>query len=157
MKTLVCIIALVWSSAVLLAQSSDSSSPEQDLPCAKPNPEFGYSSNLKLPKSERVIKVYNVDYPETHKHDPICLSKGAHDAIFWVSASGKRFKLKIYLAKDQDQKCGKHPFVTEPPSEDIYGHFSGPLKPDVPNYCVYEVEFQTEGGQVTDPHIKTGP
>jgi hypothetical protein len=43
------------------------------------------------------------------------------------------------------------------PSEDIYGHFSGPLKPDVPNYCVYEVEFQTEGGQVTDPHIKTGP
>jgi hypothetical protein len=156
MKTLVCVIALVWSCTVLLAQSSDSSSSDS---CAKPNPGFGYASNLKLPKSERVIKIYNVDYPETHKHDPICLSKRANDSIFWVSDSGKKFKLKIYLAKDQDQRCGKHPFVTEPPSEgtEIYGHFSGPLKADVPNNCLYELEFQVEGGQVTDPHIKTGP
>jgi hypothetical protein len=154
MKILVCIIALACSCSVLLAQSSDSPSAEQ---CAKPNPGFGYASDLKLPKSARVIKIYNVDYPETHKHDPICLSKSAHETIFWVSTSGKKFKLKIYLAQDQDQKCGKHPFVTEPPSEDTYGHFSGPLKPDVPDNCVYELEFQAEDGQVTDPHIKTGP
>jgi hypothetical protein len=151
MKTLVCIVALVWSCPVLLAQSSDSSS------CAKPNPGFGYASDLKLPKSARAIKIYNVDYPETHKHDPICLSKRALDSIFWVSASGKKFKLKIYLAPDQDQSCGKHPFVTDPASDDMYGLYSGPLKADVPNNCVYEVEFQVEGGQVMDPHIKTGP
>jgi hypothetical protein len=160
MKTLVCIAALVWlSCAVLLAQSSDSSSPKQGLPCAKPNPEFGYASNLRLPKSERVIKIYNVDYPETHKHDPICLSKHAFDTIFWVSGSGKKFKLKISpdVAKDRDPKCGHHPFVTDPPTNTIDGHFSGPLKPDLPDHCLYEVEFQTEGGQVSDPHIQTGP
>jgi hypothetical protein len=39
----------------------------------------------------------------------------------------------------------------------MYGLYSGPLKADVPNNCVYEVEFQVEGGQVMDPHIKTGP
>jgi hypothetical protein len=157
MKTLVCIIALVCSCTVLLAQSSASPSPEQDPSCAKPNPEFGYASNLKLPKSERMIKIYNVDYPETHKHYPICLSKSAYDAIFWVSSSGKKFKLKVYLAKDQDPKCGKHPFVTEPPSEETDGYYSGSLNPDVPNDCVYEVEFQVRGGPVTDPHIKTRP
>jgi hypothetical protein len=158
MKTLVCIAALVWlSCAVLLAQTSDSSSPKQGLPCAKPNPEFGYSSNLRLPKSEREIKIYNVDHPETDKHDPICLSKIAYDTIFWVSVSGRRFILKIYVAKDQDPKCGRHPFLTAPPTDKIDGYFSGALKPDVPNYCVYEVEFQTKDGQVSDPHIQTVP
>jgi hypothetical protein len=156
MKTVVLIGGLMWlSCAVLLAQSSENSSTKEGLPCAKPNPEFGYASDLRLPKSDRVIKLYNIDYPETHKHDPICLSQDSHDTILWVSGSGKRFKLKIYLEKGQNTECGQHPFQTNPPTDTIDGHFSGPLKRDVPKYCLYEVELQTEGGQVSDPHIQT--
>ena len=168
MKTLVCIAALVClSCAAPLAQSSDSSAATPETvnkgsrqgPCATPNPGFGYVSDLKLAKSPRGIKVYNVDYPDTHKHDPICLSKKADDAILWLSGSSKKFKLKVYAAKDQEdaEKCGPHPFLKDPPTDTTDGYFSGSLKPDVPDYCVYEVEFQIEGGKVSDPHIRVDP
>ena len=52
---------------------------------------------------------------------------------------------------------GQHPFLKDPPTDIVDGYFSGSLKPTVPNFCVYEVEFQIEGGQVSDPHIRTTP
>jgi hypothetical protein len=152
MKTLVCIAALMWlSCTILLAQSSDRSQ------CATPNPASGYASPVKLPKSKREIKVYNVDYVENHPHDPVCLSKIADDAIIWASGSSKKFKIKIHAAKDQLPDCKQHPFLKDPPTDTVDGYFSGSLNPNVPNFCVYEVEFQIEGGQVSDPHIKTVP
>lgn len=152
MKNVLCIAALMWMSCtMLLAQSTDTSR------CATPNPASGYASPVKLPKSKREIKVYNVDYVETHPHDPVCLSKTADDAILWVSGSSKKFKIKIHAAKDQASNCKQHPFLKDLPTDIGDGYFSGSLDPMVPNYCVYEVEFQIEGGQVTDPHIKTVP
>ena len=151
MKKVVCIAALMWlSCTMLLAESSDTSR------CATPNPASGYASPIKLPKSKREIKAYNVDYVETQPHDPVCLSKSADDAIIWLSGSSKKFKIKIHgAAKDQSPNCKQHPFLKDPPTETVDGYFSGSLDPMVPSDCVYEVEFQIEGGQVLDPHIKT--
>jgi hypothetical protein len=152
MKKIVCIAVLMWlSCTTLLAQSSDTSR------CATANPASGYASPVKLPKSEREIKAYNVDYVETRAHDPVCLSKKADDAIIWASGSSKKFKIKIHAAKDQAPNCKQHPFLKDPPTDTVDGYFSGSLDPMVPNYCVYEVEFQIQGGQVSDPHIKTVP
>jgi hypothetical protein len=171
MKTLVCIVALMClSCTVLLAQSSDSSAAKPDtaaggskkgLPCAKANPASGYAAPVKLPgrkEKEREIKVYNVDSapPHDEKHDPVCLSKSGDDAILWVSGSSKKFKVTIHAAKDQDSTCGQHPFKKGPPNEIGDGYFSGSLG-DVPLNCVYDVEFQFEGGEKSDPHIQTTP
>jgi hypothetical protein len=167
MKSLVCMSALVWlSCGVLLAQNTDNSAGQpgtgnngsmQALPCATPNPASGYTPPIKLPKSRREIKGYNVDYPETGHHNPVCLSKSADDAILWVSGSSKKFKMKIHPEKGQDSNCGQHPFLKDPPSDLTDGVFSGSLNPNVPNYCVYDVEFQMADGPVTDPHIQTTP
>jgi hypothetical protein len=153
MKTLVCIAALMWLSCTsLLAQSSDK------LQCPTANPAVGYAPPVKLPKSKREIKVYNVDYKEINeKHDPVCLSESADDTIIWVSGSSKKFKIKIRAAKDQLPNCMQHPFLKDPPTDTVDGYFSGSLNPRVPNFCTYEVEFQIEGGQVSDPHIKKAP
>ena len=163
MKSLVCVAALVClSCTVLFAQSSgnsaqtsgsiDSGSKEG---CATPNPASGYAPPTKLPKSKREINVYNVDYPEPYPHPPICLSKMADDTLLWVSGSSKRFKIKIYLEKGQNPNCGQHPFRKEPPSDTVDGWFSGSLNPSVPDNCLYEVEFQLDGGTTSDPHIRT--
>ena len=167
MKPLVCISAFVWlSCAVLLAQSTNSSDAQygrgdsgskQGLPCAKPNPASGYAPSMKLPKSKRAVNAYNVDYAEPYPHDPVCLSKSADDTILWISGSSKKFKIKIHPEKDQDRNCGQHPFQKDPPSDVVDGLFSGSLNPSVPNYCVYEVEFQVADGPVSDPHIQTTP
>ena len=164
MKTFVCFVAL--TCAMLFAQSTESSSAEsgggsngskEDPSCATPNPASGYASPVKLPNSKREVKVYNVDYMETHPHQPVCLSKMADDTMLWASGSSKKFKIKIYAAKNQDPHCEQHPFLKAPPTETVDGYFSGSLKPTVPNFCVYEVEFQLESGQVSDPHIRTTP
>lgn len=167
MKPLVCISAFVWlSCAVLLAQTSassgapsgkDNNGSTQGLPCATPNPASGYAPSIKLPKSDRKINSYNIDYPETGRHNPVCLSKKADDTMLWISGSSKKFKIKIHPAKDQDPNCGQHPFQKDPPSDVVDGLFSGSLNPSVPNYCVYEVEFQVVDGPVSDPHIQTTP
>lgn len=152
MKKIVCLASLMWlSCTMLLAQSSDTSR------CATPNPASGYASPVKLPKSKREIKVYNVDYVEAQPHNPVCLSKSADDAIVWASGSSKKFKIKIHAAKDQASNCKQHPFLKDPPTDTVDGYFSGSLDSMVPDYCVYEVEFQIEGGQAPDPHIKTVP
>jgi hypothetical protein len=169
MKTLVCIAALMClSCTVLLAQSSDSSAAKPDttdhgskkgLPCAKANPASGYAAPVRLPGSKRQINVYDVAsaVPPGEKHDPVCLSKKGDDSILWVSGLSKTFKVTIHAAKDQDSQCGQHPFKKEPPNEIGDGYFSGSLRGDVPDFCVYDVEFQTDGGQVSDPHIQTTP
>lgn len=169
MKPLVCISAFVWlSCALLLGQSTDSSGPhygkgdsgsKQGLPCAKPNPASGYAPSIKLPKAKREVNAYNVDYAEPYPHNPVCLSKSADDTILWISGSSKKFKIKIRPEKDppQDPNCGQHPFQKDPPSDVVDGLFSGSLNPSVPNYCVYEVEFEVEGKSPADPHIQTTP
>jgi len=166
MKTLVCIAMLVYLlCTVLFALGSGSSEakPEavsqgskQGLPCAAANPAAGYAGHVKLPDSKRELNVYNVDHPETDKHDPICLSKKADDTIVWLSGSSKKFKMKISVEKDQDPMCGQQPFLKEPPADTVDGYFSGSLK-QVPGYCLYNVQFQLEGGQASDPHIQTTP
>jgi hypothetical protein len=166
MKSLVCIATLVClSCVVLLARHSDNSTarPEvandganQGLRCAAANPASGYASHVNLPDSKREINVYNVDHPESGKHDPICLSKKADDTILWVSGSSKKFKMKISVEKDQDPMCGQQPFVKDPPNDTVDGYFSGSLK-TVPDYCLYDVKFQTEDAKISDPHIQTTP
>ncbi len=141
-------LALLFS-AVVLAQTNDQSTAtaeqsKQEEPanqksketarCAVANRLSGYALDIKLPKAARKVKVYNADYPETHKHDPICLSKTAEDSIFWLSGSGKKFKLKIYPQQDAD-KCGHHPFERELPADPIDGYFSGPLRPELLVQC----------------------
>ena len=92
MKTFVCFVAL--TCAMLFAQSTESSSAEsgggsngskEDPSCATPNPASGYASPVKLPNLKREVKVYNVDYVETHPHQPVCLSKMADDTMLWAS------------------------------------------------------------------------
>jgi len=123
-KNLVCFAALMWlSCAILFARSTESAPAKsgasnngsnEDPSCATPNPASGYASPLKLPNSKREIKGYNVDYVETRPHKPVCLSKMADDAILWASGSSKKFRMKIYAAKDQDPHCGQHPFLKNP-------------------------------------------
>jgi hypothetical protein len=141
-------------------QSKEGSSARQnskDTPrCALVNRTSGYALNIRFPKGSRKIKVYNTDYPETHKHDPICLSKSAGDTIFWVSGSGKKFKLKVF-PEENGEKCGQHPFEKDPTSQTVSGYYSDSLRPDVPAGCVYNVEFQGEGEKAADPHIQTTP
>jgi len=168
-KPLVCISALVWlSCAVLLGQEANSSGTQygkgdrgskQGFPCAKANPATGYAPPTKFPKSNRNINLYNSDGPYPDHHDPVCLSKRADDAILWISAKSKKFKIIISPAKDppQDPNCGQHPFQKAPPTEFGDGWFSRSLNPSVPNYCVYDVKFEGEDGGGTDPHIQTTP
>jgi hypothetical protein len=136
------------------AAASQSSSDTQ--PCAPANLQTGYSQDVKFAKSDRKVKVYDTDYDETHKHDPICLSKQNGDAIFWVSGSGKNFKLKVY-PQDGTSNCGRHPFKFDPTQDSVNGYYSGPLRADVPAGCLYNVEFQREGEKPADPHIKITP
>ena len=140
--------------AVGLAETSEQS--KEPSGCAVAKRLAGYSLDIEFPNASMRIKVYDVDYAETQKHDPICLSKKAGDRLFWVSGSGKKFKLKIYPQQDPGT-CGRHPFQEEPPSDSVYGHLSGPLKPDVPDNCTYNVEFPKEGEKPSDPHIRVIP
>jgi hypothetical protein len=166
MKTIVSIATLVWlSCAVLLAQTNNSAATPQagkkeGVRCDTANPAIGYA-RAKLAESKREIKLYNVDFDETDRknkaHDPICLSRGNGDTILWASGEGKKFKMRIHLEQGQDPQCGQHPFIKEPPNDTVDGYFSGSLRPDVPFYCLYEVEFQKEDGKISDPHIQTTP
>jgi hypothetical protein len=151
-------LALVCCAVVLIhtTASASQSSSDTSLPCAPANLQKGYSQDVKFPKSDRKVKVYDTDYDETHKHDPICLSKQNGDAIFWVSGSGKNFKLKVY-PQDDASNCGRHPFKFDPTQDSVTGYYSGPLRPDVPAGCLYNVEFQREGEKPADPHIKVTP
>ena len=149
-------LALVCCAVVLVhttAAASQSSSDTSTLPCAPANLQSGYSQDVKFPKSDRKVKVYDTDYDETHKHDPICLSKQNGDAIVWVSGSAKNFKLKVY-PQDDASNCGRHPFKVDPTQDSVDGYYSGPLRPDVPAGCIYNVEFQREGEKPADPHIQ---
>jgi hypothetical protein len=141
---------LVHTTAAASQSSSDT--------CAPANLQTGYSQDVKFAKSDRKVKVYDTDYDETHKHDPICLSKQNGDAIFWVSGSGKNFKFKVYPQdKDSASNCGRHPFKFDPTQDSVDGYYSGPLRPDVPAGCLYNVEFQREGQKPADPHIRVTP
>jgi hypothetical protein len=167
MRTTRRILSLAFLFSVVgLAQTNGQSTTEQskqeepanqksnETPrCAVANRLSGYALDIKLPKAARKVIVNDADYSETHKHDPICLSKSAEDSIFWLSGSGKKFKLKIYPQQDAE-KCGRHPFERELPSDPIDGYFSGPLRPDVPENCLYNVEFSQEGEKTADPHIR---
>jgi hypothetical protein len=167
MRTTRRILSLAFLFSVVgLAQTNGQSTTEQskqeepanqksdETPrCAVANRLSGYALDIKLPKAARKVIVNDADYSETHKHDPICLSKSAEDSIFWLSGSGKKFKLKIYPQQDAE-KCGRHPFERELPSDAIDGYFSGPLRPDVPENCMYNVEFLKEGEKTADPHIR---
>jgi hypothetical protein len=150
-----CAVALVHTTPAASQSSSDTSTQKSKtlLPCAPANLKTGYSQDVKFPNSDRKVKVYDTDYDETHKHDPICLSKENGDAIFWFSVSGKNFKLKVY-PQDDASNCGRHPFKFDPTQDSVDGYYSGPLRPDVPEGCLYNVEFQREGGKPADPHIQ---
>ena len=111
-------LALVCCAVVLVHATTATSQsrprhlypkPEPPLHRAPANLQTGYSQDVKFAKSDRKVKVYDTDYDETHKHDPICLSKQDGDAILWVSGSGKNFKLKVY-PQDDASNCGRHPF-----------------------------------------------
>ena len=156
---LVCCAVVLVHTTTATSQSSSGTPTQRSetLPhCAPANLQTGYSQDVKFAKSDRKVKVYDTDYDETHKHDPICLSKREGDAIFWVSGSGKNFKLKIY-PQDDANKCGRHPFKFDPTQDSVDGYFSGPLRSDVPEGCLYNVEFQREGEKAADPHIQVTP
>lgn len=161
---LVLLLALVGCAVVFVPRTAaaqlTSNAPAQDsknlLPCAPANLKSGYSQDVKFFQSDRQVKVYDADYDETHKHDPICLSKKNNDAIFWVSGSGKKFKLKV-TPQASSANCGRHPFKLEPEDESVDGYYSGPLRLDVPVGCVYDVEFQRDGEKPADPHIQITP
>lgn len=170
MKTLVFVSSLLVLWGVVLsaqdtnppapntAQEQEQAEPHKKYPhkgkfsCEKPNPERGYAENLRLPKATRIVKVYNVDYPETGDHDPICLNKEHGDTIFWWSGSGKRFKLSI--SPRDAKKCGKHPFAKDPPSDLVGGYFSDAIRKTAPVGCIYDVQFKSEDGKTADPHIQ---
>lgn len=153
-----CAVVLVHATTATSQSSSDTSTQRSEPPlhCAPANLQTGYSQDVKFAKSDRKVKVYDTDYDETHKHDPICLSKQDGDAILWVSGSGKNFKLKVY-PQDDASNCGRHPFKVDPTQDSVGGYFSGPLRPDVPAGCLYNVEFQREGEKPADPHIQVTP
>lgn len=155
-----CAVVLTYGSEGTVASQSQQESSEtarqtvKGMPrCAPVNRISGYALNIRFPKGSRRIKVYNTDYAETHKHYPVCLSKSAGDSIFWVSGSGKKFKLKVFPEKN-GEKCGEHPFEKDPTSQTVTGYYSDSLRPDVPEGCVYNVEFHSEGEKAADPHIQ---
>lgn len=170
MKSLVCVasIAVLWCALGLAQSSTSATAPEntkqekseharkKTSDCEHPGIKSGYVSDLRFHKSDRKIKVYDSDYPDTDlKHPAICLSR-SRDSIFWVSGSGKRFRLRI-KARDE-KKCGNHPFVIQPTDATVNGYYSGVIRPDVPIGCVYDVEFKSEKGEKADPHIQiSGP
>jgi hypothetical protein len=173
MKTLICVTSLLVLSCIpLLSQEQDkdatAANPSQSTKeqsakrdkddesgCEKPSRASGYALDLRLPKATRQVKTYNTDYPDTHKHKPICLSKKAGDTILWLSGKGNHFRLEI--SPEDPQKCGRHPFKKDPPSDAITGYYSDELRPDVPVRCVYDVKFNKEGEKAADPHIQIGP
>ena len=106
---LVCCAVVLVHTTTATSQSSSGTSTQRSetlLPCAPANLQTGYSQDVKFAKSDRKVKVYDTDYDETHKHDPICLSKQNGDAIFWVSGLGKNFKLKVYPQDDEKTADG---------------------------------------------------
>lgn len=171
MRTLVLVFSLLVLSCVPVlsqeqdkdaanaSQSTKDQSAKRDKDdrsgCAKPRRAFGYALDLRLPRATRSVKTYNTDYPDTQKHDAICLSKKAHDSIFWLSGSGKHFRLEI--TPEDPQKCGRHPFKNDPKTEPVTGYYSDELRPDVPVGCIYDVKFHKEGEKTADPHIQIGP
>ncbi len=158
---LVCCAVVFGHTTAAVSQSSSDNATQGSktlLPCAPANLKKGYSQNIKFPKSDssksgRKVPVYDTDYDEPQKHDPICLSKQNDDAILWLSSSGKKFKLKI-RPHDDAGHCGQHPFKFEPTEDSVDGYYSGPLRSDVPVGCVYDVEFHREDGKSADPHIQ---
>lgn len=152
---LVCCVVFGHINAAAGQSSSDTStqSSKTPLPCAPANLKSGYTQDVTFFQTKRQVKVYDTDYDETHQHDPICLSKQNNDAIFWVSGSGQNFKLKVYPQSDP-VTCGRHPFKFDPTQDSVDGYYSGPLRSDVPLYCVYNVDIQRQGGQPADPHIQ---
>lgn len=149
-----CVVLVNTSSAAWQASSQTSTQPSNTPQrCAPANLKSGYTQDVTFFKTKRQVKVYDTDYDETHQHDPICLSKQNNDAIFWVSGSGKKFKLKVY-AQGDPSNCGQHPFKLDPTQDSVDGYYSGPLRDDVVEGCLYNVEFQREGQQPADPHIQ---
>ena len=159
MKT-ICSISLVLSLCmVVFAQTtSQSAGQSKDTPvgCAMADRQTGYALDIDLPNATTRTKAYNVDYNETNSgHRPICLSKKGGEQMLWLSAKGQYFKLKFH---PQDPgRCGQHPFKKDPQQDPDDGYFSGPLRPDVPDNCVYDVEFQKDDEKPSDPHIKVVP
>jgi hypothetical protein len=171
MKIVVFVTVLVVSLSLVAAQNTEtpktvSGDQRQEQPkrpnkkmgtrdCAKANRNSGYAFDVRFPRSTRTIDIYNTEYPESGRHDPICLSKEAGDSMLWVSPHSKRFRISISPQKDPE-KCGKHPFVKDPDNEPHTGFFSDSLRPDVPVGCIYEVQFKFEDGGKADPHIQVG-
>jgi Ni/Co efflux regulator RcnB len=173
MKTVICVTLLaLLGCAVMMSQTqnaaqTDDSKQEKSQThkkhgkrtndCQKPNKASAYFSDLRIPRTDRKVKTYDAAHPETYPNHPaVCLDKKAGDTIFWLSSNRKRFKLKISPAKDQNDpgRCGNHPFVTDPPDDLVYGHYSGPLRDDAPVGCIYDVDFKFEDGKKADPHIQ---
>ncbi len=151
-------LVLLFCAVVLPLASGQSAEQSKATPgCAVANRHAGYALDIDLVNATTRTKVYDVDYQETQPHhDPICLSKKDAERVFWLSGSGRQFKLRIHPRQDPDH-CGQHPFQQEPPQDSVYGYLSGPLKADVPVNCVYDVEFHKEGEKPSDPHIKVVP
>jgi hypothetical protein len=148
-----CVVVHINSAAWQSSSETSTQKSKTLLPCAPANLKSGYTQDVKFFKSDRKVKVYDTDYDETHQHDPICLSKQNDEAIFWVSGSGKNFKLKVYAQSDA-VNCGRHPFKFDPTQDSVDGYYSGPLRTDVPEGCLYNVEFQRDGEKPADPHIQ---
>ena len=140
-------VELVWSASPKPSSGVDD--------CAQANRPSGYITDIKFPGGGRRIRVYDVDSPEAHGHEhpPVCLSKKANDTIFWTRGSGGKFKLKLSPQQDA-QNCRQHPFEQDPPTDHVYGHLSGPLRPDAVVGCVYDVVFEKQGAMPSDPHIR---
>lgn len=145
----------LFVASVGMAWPANPESSKDGNDCAQANRPVGYVSEIKFPGNGRQIKVYDVDSTEKPGHPPVCLSKQANDTIFWTRRSGGKFKLKISPQQGMEAKCKQHPFEQDPSaSEGAYGLFSGPLRADAEVGCTYEIVFEKEGANPSDPHIR---
>ena len=149
------IALLLFVGSVEFAWSASPEAAKGGNECAQSNRPVGYVTAIKFPGNGRQIKVYDVDSTEKPGHPPVCLSKQTKDTIFWARSSGGKFKLKISPQQGADEKCKQHPFEQDPSSSDgVYGLFSGPLRGDAVVGCVYEIVFDKDGANPSDPHIR---
>src|SRR5512138_1532494 len=109
MKTVIWVtLLMVLGCAVVMSQTQNAASADDSKQekseghkkhgkrtndCEKPNKASAYFSDLRIPRTKRMVKTYNADYPETDPHHrAICLDKKAGDTMFWLSGEGKRFR-----------------------------------------------------------------
>ena len=161
MKLWARIVTLLLLFCALLTAQTDKQTPPtakqgnaED--CASFNRKSAYVLVARLPHTQAKANFYDVDGPEPPEHhDPVCLSAKAADIISWYSSQNKPFKLKLSHMSGGNH-CGSHPFATAPPSTYVFGHYSGPPRPETVG-CIYAVKFERAGKNESDPHIRIGP